>query len=223
MHRRVILAMSCLGLSIGLVAGMPTSGVASASRFASAGLWSTSQPASSFQATAPQPPDTRTKVGQGKQITRAETKQETLGLRALALVTYPWQQALPGWQIRFLPARKGYLAITYRVERRIDVYVRMDRPVEGVAHDIAHELGHAIDVSYLNDETRAEFLALRSLKATTPWWACDGCTDLQTGAGDFAECFALIAAPRYKFYSRLGDEPTAEQLAKIETAVLPDL
>jgi hypothetical protein len=213
MHRQTLLAVRWLGLSLALVAGMPASGVASASRFANAAVAQQSETV----------PDVRTKVGSGKQVARTETKQEVLGLQALALVSYPWQQALPGWQIRFLPARKGYLAITYRVERRIDVYVRMDRPAVGIAHDIAHELGHAIDVTYLNDETRAEFLAIRNLKSATPWWACDGCTDLQTGAGDFAESFALLVAPRYKFYSRLGVEPSDEELAEIEAAVLPDL
>jgi hypothetical protein len=161
------------------------------------------------------------KIGTAAQISRSQTREDQVGQQALALVTYDWRTKLPGWRIQFLPARKGFLALTYRIERRIDVYVRLDRPVEGIAHDIAHEIGHALDVTYLDDTSRGRFLELRHLPADTGWWACNSCRDLQTGAGDFAEVFALTAAPRFKFYSELSPEPTADELVAITSDVVP--
>jgi hypothetical protein len=185
-------------VALTLVVGMSSSGVAAASR-----------------------PAGTAKVGEGVQVTRPQSREEQVGLQALSLVTYDWRTKLPGWRIQFLPARKGYLALTYRIEKRIDVYVRFDRPVEGTAHDISHEIGHALDVTYLDETSRARFLALRNLAADLPWWACNSCRDLQTGAGDFAEVFALVAAPKFKFYSELAPEPTTDELAAIVGEVVP--
>ncbi len=133
-----------------------------------------------------------------------------------------WELLLPGWRIEFLPARKGYLGMTYRPERRIEIYVRADRPVDGIAHDIAHEIGHAIDVSLLNDQRRAAYLELRGLAPTTSWWACDSCRDLDTGAGDFAESFAWWAAPRFRFYGVLAPPPPDDVLARMAETVFPE-
>ncbi len=207
---RIASTMRVLGLSGVLMVGMSTPGVASTSRPAVA------QTASS-SAAAPKPVSIQ--APGDTQVTKKLTREEQLGMKALDLVSFRWQEALPGWRIRFLPQRKGYLAITFREQRRIDVYVRIDRPVAGVAHDVAHELGHAIDVTYLNDERRAAVLDIRGLSPATNWWACNACTDLQTGAGDFAESFALIAAPRYKFYSELGTEPTPQMVRAISSVI----
>ncbi len=198
-HRhRVVGGASVFALM--LAVGMSSSGVAAASR----------------------PTTTKAaKIGEGVQISRAPSREDQVGQQALALISYDWRTKLPGWRINFLPPRKGYLALTYRVERRIDVYVRADRAIEGIAHDIAHEIGHALDVTYLNDKTRGRFLELRQLPADTGWWACNSCRDLQTGAGDFAEVFALTAAPRFKFYSELAPLPSDEALAAIVAEVIP--
>lgn len=198
-HRhRVIGGASALALMLAI--GMSSSGVAAASR----------------------PTTTKAaKIGEGVQITRAPSREDQIGQQALALITYDWRTKLPGWRINFLPPRKGYLALTYRVERRIDVYVRSERPVEGIAHDVAHEIGHALDVTYLDENSRARFLELRALPADTGWWACNSCRDLQTGAGDFAEVFALYAAPRFKFYSELAPVPSDEALRAIVSEVVP--
>lgn len=141
--------------------------------------------------------------------------------QALKKLTVDWRTVASGWTIVFKRERNGFLGLTYVRERRIEIYVRTARPVGGVAHDIAHELGHVADVTAGTDESRATYLAARDLKATTPWWTCSGCTDLQVGAGDFAETFALLAAPPFKFYSELGDRPSADQLDAI-FASLPD-
>jgi hypothetical protein len=214
---RIASTMRLLGLSGALVVGMSASGVASTSRPAVGFVAPAAQVR--LQATAPTSPKVNIQAPGDTQVTKKQTREELLGAKALDLISFRWQEALPGWRIRFLPPRKGYLAITFREQRRIDVYVRADRSAVSVAHDISHELGHAIDVTYLNDERRAEVLAIRGLPAQTNWWACNACTDLQTGAGDFAETFAMIAAPRYKFYSELGSEPTPEMLRAVSAVV----
>lgn len=164
----------------------------------------------------------RVELAGGTQITRptATADRETLqGDEALKLVSYPWQTMLPGWRIVFLPPRPGFLALTYRLDHRIEVYVRSDRSAEALAHDIAHELGHAVDVTYNNDQSRSTYRQLRSMSDTTQWWACNSCTDLQTLAGDFAETFALYAAPRYKFYGKVAPEPTPAEVNVIARQV----
>ncbi len=206
--RRFVQIAAIVGLSTVQVVGMSTSGVASTSQHAA-------QRATSGNARTEKPKPKPKIAGGAQTISQSETKEEQLGAKALDLVKFDWQRMLPGWKIRFLPARKGFLAMTFREERRIDVYVRMDRGASGTAHDIGHELGHAVDVTYFGDATRDEVLQIRNLKATTPWWACDACTDLQTGAGDFAETFALIVAPKYKFYSELGQDPTSEMVQRV--------
>jgi hypothetical protein len=163
------------------------------------GVASTFQPAVATTASSSAPslkPVSSIDAPGDTQVTKKLTREEQLGMKAMDLVSFRWQEALPGWRIRFLAPRKGYLAITFREQRRIDVYVRADRSAAGVAHDVAHELGPA-----------------------TNWWACNACTDLQTGAGDFAETFALIAAPRYKFYSDLGSEPTPQMLREVSSVI----
>ena len=167
-------------------------------------------------------PSKRVVLAGGTQLTRridTPDRENAQGEQALNLVTYPWRTTLPGWHIVFLPERTGYLAMTFRLDRRIEVYVRADRSPEALAHDIAHELGHAVDVTYNNDESRALYRSLRAVPATSPWWACNSCTDLQTLAGDFAETFALLAAPSYRFYGQLASAPTGSALERIGAAI----
>jgi hypothetical protein len=165
--------------------------------------------------------DPVTRIGSGVQVVR-ETVEERRGREALSLVALRWQELLPGWRIVFRPARPGILGMTYRPERRIEIFVRPDRPVRSVARDIAHELGHAVDVSLLTPERRSRFLELRGLGPDTAWWACNACTDLDTGAGDFAETFAWWAAPQVTFYATLAPAPGAEQLDRMALEVFPE-
>lgn len=134
------------------------------------------------------------------------------GAAALARISYPWQQRLPGWTIEFLPGRKGVLGLTFVHEKRIEVYVRDGQSVGFLAHVIAHEMGHAVDVSLNSSADRERWQAARGIESS-PWWPGDGATDFSTGAGDFAECFAAWQANTGEFRSRLGATPAAHQLA----------
>ena len=97
-------------------------------------------------------------------------------------------------------------------QHRIEVYARPEDDVELLAYDIAHELGHAYDVTHNTAETRKRWMQLRGINPTTPWFGCDRCSDYNTPAGDFAETFALLLrGPKY-FRSRIAARPTPEQI-----------
>ncbi len=140
---------------------------------------------------------------------------------AMGLLTVDWKHLYPGWTLRFRSPRKGLLALTLPKEKRIDVYVRKNRTAMSLAHDVAHELGHAADVTYLVDVDRYAYLRNRGLVESTSWWTCNSCGDMNVGAGDFAETFALIVSPKFRFFSELAPEPNQEALTEI-VAGLPD-
>ena len=165
-------------------------------------------------------------IGSGIQVRNTATavgvaREGEIGRAALALLQIDWAGLYPGWTIAFLPARSSYLGMTLVSQRRVEIYVRTDRSVTATAHDIAHELGHVTDVMYNDDASRARFLGFRGLATATPWWTCSACRDLQVPAGDFAETFALVAAPRYRFYSEVATEPTRAALGEFMRDVLP--
>ena len=75
-----------------------------------------------------------------------------MGAEALQRLSYPWQQSLPGWEIRFLPGRPGLLGATWPEDQQIDLYVRAEHTAEDVAHVLAHEMGHAVDVTWFEPD-----------------------------------------------------------------------
>src|SRR5262249_33766217 len=108
--------------------------------------------------------------------------------------------------------RAGFRAMTIPGEHRIEIYARPQDDIDLLAYDIAHEIGHAIDLSYNTPETRRQWMKLRGIDPSTAWFGCDRCSDYNTPAGDFAETFAfLLRGPKY-FRSRISPPPTAEQV-----------
>ena len=112
-------------------------------------------------------------IGQGVQLVRpfiveaptaATTREFDRGAAALTLVRLRAQDVFPGWTIAFRPARPGLLGMTLVKARRVEIYVRLDRPIGGIAHDIAHEFGHVADVMLNNDDQRQAYLDLRNRK-----------------------------------------------------------
>jgi hypothetical protein len=77
------------------------------------------------------------------------------------------------------------------------------------------------DVMYNSKEKRERYLAIRRLAGDTPWWTCSGCRDLQVGAGDFAETFALLVAPPFRYYGELGSKPDEAMRRRVAEEVLP--
>jgi hypothetical protein len=139
--------------------------------------------------------------------------QRRKGEAALARVNFPWRDL--GFRIEFLPARAGYRAGMFPHENVIEVYVRPNLTVSETAYDIAHELGHAFDWRYNDATERAAFAAARGYAGRPTWFACSGCTDFETPAGDFAETFAYTVVGPVMFRSRLAPAPDAVELATL--------
>ena len=125
------------------------------------------------------------------------------GRQALALVS---ARAAPlGYHIRFALGRTEVRASTDRDTRTITVFVRPNDLPSLVAHDIAHEIGHAFDDRRMSAASRRAYLRARGVAGAT-WWP-GGRSDYAVGAGDFAEVFALCHAPNAVFRSTLAPRP----------------
>ncbi len=132
------------------------------------------------------------------------------GLEALALVSYPWEERLPEWEIRFHEGKDGAYGYTLTQESVIDIYVREGQSKQLLAHVIAHELGHAVDVTLNSGDDRRRWQAARGIE-DAPWWPDNRASDFSTGAGDFAESFAAWQVGTDSYRSRLAAPPSADQ------------
>lgn len=141
---------------------------------------------------------------------------DAIGARALAQLDYDTAAALPEWSIEFLGHTDGYLGGTWPERKAVEVYVRDGQSFEHVLHILGHEIGHAIDVTHLDDEDRAAWRAARGFDPQMAWWGQSGQSDFATPSGDLAEAIAhhLFRAPHYR--SELATPPTGEATALIE-------
>jgi hypothetical protein len=139
---------------------------------------------------------------------------------ALALITFPWQQL--DYEIVFLAPRAGYRAMTIPGKRRIEVYARPHDDIRLVAFDIAHELGHAIDLVHNTKEIRKKWMLARGLDPATEWFGCSRCSDYNTPAGDFAETFAMLLLGPQDFRGRIAPRPATDELEQLK-AFFPNL
>lgn len=139
-------------------------------------------------AAIPVPPVLPIPPGAVADVPAADDAAASLGGRALALVD--WDVDGLGYAIEFRGERTNLRALTFPYEKRIEVYVREDDDLTKLAHVVAHEIGHAIDVEHNSADDRRQWLLSRGLDADYPWWPVSAKTDFATGAGDFAECFA---------------------------------
>lgn len=170
---------------------------------------------------APSPPPPPADAGRAVEALRSP-RARTVAAEALARIRYDWRTFLPGWQLRFLPGRAGYRGSTFPQRRVIEVYVRDGDDPDGLSHVIAHEIGHAVDVTLLDDGERAAWRAARGITPEAPWFpGASGAADYSTGAGDFAESFARWQTG-VGWYSRLGPPPTPIQTGLLARLVLPN-
>jgi hypothetical protein len=129
---------------------------------------------------------------------------------ALALIVFPWQQL--HYDIFFMAPRPGVRAMTFFGKHRIEIYARPQDNARLLAFDIAHELGHAIDMTRNTGATRRKWMKARGIDPSIPWFGCSGCSDFNTPAGDFAESFALFLLGPGHFSGRIAPPPSAEQI-----------
>jgi len=133
------------------------------------------------------------------------------GQLALGSISYPWAERLPEWRIEFLDEQSGLLGLTLVEERRIEIYVRPDQSNDLLVHIVAHEIGHAVDVSLNDGPDRRRWQGARGIE-DEPWWPSDAASDFSTGAGDFAESFAYWQVRSDNYQSKLGPAPSSSQL-----------
>jgi len=137
---------------------------------------------------------------------------------ALARISYPWRQL--GYRIVFMGPEAGMWGRTsQRSLSTIEIYVRPDESVDMLAHVVAHEIGHAVDLVYGTDQRRSLWLELRGI-SPRPWFTCSMCQDFSTPAGDFAEIFAYWQLGDLS-RSELAPPPTPAQLAQLATLFAP--
>jgi hypothetical protein len=123
---------------------------------------------------------------------------------------------LPGWRIEWNGNRPGYLAATYPEPHLIAIYARPGRSPALTAYDLAHEFGHALDFTYLDDGEHRQWSQRRGY-AGAAWFGCDMCTDFATPAGDWAESVAVcLTGNRSTFRSRMAGLPTGDDCAWIQ-------
>ena len=155
-------------------------------------------------------------------VASAQDYAQAVGEAALARIDYPIDEL--GWTVAFLPGRSGYLGLAIGEEQRIEVYVRSSHGVDDVAHTLAHELGHAVDIMYGSAYRRAEYRRMRGLVYDGKWFGCDACSDYATPAGDFAEVFEYWLLGGGNFGSRLAgipDDATLEHLSTLFVEPFP--
>ena len=142
----------------------------------------------------------------------ASPEIETLAAPALETITYPWQDRLQGWTVEFVEGEGNIAGYTWSREKRIEVFVRPGAQSSDLARIFAHELGHAVDVTMNTGEERQNWLDTRGV-TDAQWWPGEGVADFATGAGDFAESFAVWQIGDGDYRGELAPPPTAAQLA----------
>ncbi|MFT7475108.1 MAG: hypothetical protein ACI81L_002042 [Verrucomicrobiales bacterium] len=115
----------------------------------------------------------------------------SIGDQALERVTYDWRSRFPDWTIDFRGPRNGIRALTYPQEKQIEIFVRTSDTPATLHRVFAHELGHVVDVELNSDDDRNDWRDQRGISSSSPWWPSAEAPDFATGAGDFAEAFAV--------------------------------
>jgi hypothetical protein len=111
-----------------------------------------------------------------------------------------------GYRLRVAGPVAGLRGRTDTAARTITLYVAPGDAPGAVAHDLGHELGHAFDSTRLTDADRAAYLRARGVAGAT-WFPGGRASDYRSGAGVFAEVFALCHAASTVYRSRLAARP----------------
>ena len=144
--------------------------------------------------------------------------QLSLQEQMLAQVSFDWRAEFPDWVVVFGGERAGVRGLTYPGEKRIEIFIRSDDTVDLLHRVFAHELGHVVDVERNSNADRQRWREQRGIGDNVDWWPSSESPDFATGAGDFAEAFAVLetgVATR----STVAPQPTAADLALLRELV----
>lgn len=120
-----------------------------------------------------------------------------------------------GWSFVARPEQEGLRAVAIGGSRQIEFYARQDDTPAGVARILAHELGHAIDIESNTNVSRANFTRIAA-QEEADWWPENRASDFDTGAGDYAESFAVWVHERYGII--IDDRSTISPFGNTEAA-----
>jgi hypothetical protein len=112
-----------------------------------------------------------------------------------------------GYTLRVAGPVAGLRGQTDPAARTITLFVSPHDAPHVVAHDLAHEIGHAFDARRLTGAQRAAYLRARGVPGARWLPARATVSDYRSGAGDFAEVFALCHAASPIYRSRLAARP----------------
>lgn len=138
--------------------------------------------------------------------------RDSIGGQALAAMRFDWPAIFDDWTIEFHDERMGLRALTYPHEKRIEVFVRERDTVRSLHRVLAHEFGHVVDVELNTAADRDRWVAERALAPNVLWWPDESAADFGTGAGDFAEAFAVWETG-IRTQSTVGGQPDSDDMA----------
>ena len=147
------------------------------------------------------------------------TSIEARGQAMFALMSFDWRTAFPNWVVEFHEGRSGIRGLTYPRERRIELFVRDEDTPETLYRVFAHEIGHVIDGELNDNDDRRRWVEQRGIAASAPWWPSAESPDFATGAGDFAETFAVLEAG-ITSRSTVAAQPTSADLSLMRELML---
>jgi hypothetical protein len=107
----------------------------------------------------------------------------------------PIETWFPDWTIEIGGPMAGTGGVADSTTRTVVVYRNRGRSVDEFVRTILHEFGHVADATWMDDDGRAEFAALRGFAATTPWNGTGGheMSDwAMSPSEDFAEVMVAV-------------------------------
>ncbi len=145
---------------------------------------------------------------------RAASVPDVAGAAALETIPFDWERLLPGWTIEFAGHHDDLLGGTSWRERHITIWIRPEQSVGQVRHVIAHEIGHALDVTYFDQPVRTRWMTQRGFDPDGDWWPRSGANDYASPAGDLAETIATWVNGT-DHWAGTGGEPTDADIALV--------